>query len=455
VASGSRPRAVMGEEDGMAFTRTVHALGAMALTSALILIAAPDASADQTRRDQWALDTLQAESAWKISKGNGVKVAVIDDGVNAEHQDLKGNVLGGKDFWDSDNDPSPAPGDDHGTAMASLIAAHGHGAGSSDGVIGLAPEAKILPIRWDMEGEAGFADEIRYAVDNGASIINISVSNHQDLPADREAVSYALSHDVLIVVAAGNEGVNSIDFPAKYPGVLTVGGVDDDGVIWTKSNSGPEVLLTAPATRIVSASSPGNKLRLGTGTSDSAALVSGAAALLRSKFPDLTAGQIVNRLVKTAVLPASVKGLSLPDEKYGYGTIRPLAALTDDIPAGSKYGLLKVSEAETPSVAASTGTSDADSAAEKEKADQKQMFFFAVLGVIALVVVGLIVLLIVKLSRRNKNKNGGSGGPAAYPQYGQQPFPPQQNPYQQPAQPQQNPYQQQPTPPQSQWPPQS
>ncbi len=160
--------------------------------------------------------------------------------------------------------------------------------------------------------------------------------------------------------------------------------------------------------------------------------------------------------MKTAVLPDSAKGISLPDEKYGYGEIRPLAALTENIPDGSKYGPLAAPGSDNPSAATSTGTSDTESAAEKEKADQKQMIFFVVLGVIALVVVGLIVLLIVKLSRRNKNNNnGGPGGPGAYPQYGQQPFPPQQNPYQQPVSPQQqNPYQQQPTPPQSQWPPQ-
>jgi type VII secretion-associated serine protease mycosin len=432
----------------------------MALTGALILAAAPAASADQTRRDQWALDALQAESVWKISKGKGVTVAVIDDGVNAEHQDLKGNVLQGKDFIDGDNDASPAD-DDHGTGMASIIAGHGHGAGAADGVIGLAPEAKILPIRVNLEKGSGFADEIRYAVDHGAKVINISMIledtryENSGSPEDLAAVSYALDKDVLIVAGAGNDGRGpDLPFPANAAGVVAVGGVDKSGKYWANSNYGPKVMLTAPATRIVTAGAPGNRLRIGDGTSDSTAFVSAAAALLRSKFPDLTAGQVANRLVKTAVLPASAKGLSLPDEKYGYGTIRPLAALTEDIPAGSKYGPLAVPGSDSPSAAASAGPSATDSAAEQEKADQKQMLFFVVLGVVALVVVGLIVLLIVKLSRRNKNKNGGPGGPAAYPQYGQQPLPPQQNPYQQPAQPQQNPYQQQPTPPQSQWPPQ-
>jgi type VII secretion-associated serine protease mycosin len=445
----------------MAFRRATCALSATALTGALILAAAPAASADQTRRDQWALQTLQAESAWKISKGKGVTVAVIDTGVNVDHVDLKNNVLQGKDFVDGDNDASPTSTESqptHGTAMASIIASHGNGPGSADGVMGLAPESKILPIRADL---AGFSDEIRYAVDHGVSVINISMDIRDQVtgmggpPEDLEAISYALKHDVLIVAGTGNDGRRRLGFPADAPGVLAVGGVDQNGNIWKNSNYGPRVLLTAPATGIVHAGWPGNKLTIGDGTSDSTAFVSAAAALLRSKFPDLTAGQIANRLVKTAVLPSSAKGVSLPDEKYGYGTIRPLAALADDIPPGSKYGPLAVPGADSPSAAASTGTSDNGSAAAKEKADQKQMIFFVVLGVIALVVVGLLVLLIVKLSRRNKNGSGGPGSPGAYPPYGQQPFPPQQNPYQQPVPPpHQNPYQQQSTPPSGQWPPQ-
>ncbi|MBA4864411.1 S8 family serine peptidase [Streptomyces sp. PSKA54] len=434
----------------------MRALSATALTGALILAAAPAASADQTRRDQWALEALQAESVWKISKGKGVTVAVIDTGVNAEHVDLKNNVLKGHDFEDGDDDPTPEEGGlepTHGTGMASLIAGHGHGPGAADGVMGLAPEAKILPIR---SGGMGYADEIRYAVDHGASVINISQSTSQGLPEDREAVAYALEHGVLIVTASGNEGsADDIQFPGEFPGVLTVGGVDKSGSIWENSNYGPEVLLTAPATRLVSASWPGDKLRISGGTSGAAALTSAAAALIKSKYPDLTPGQIANRLVKTAALPESAKGISLPDEKYGYGTIRPLAALTEDIPAGSEYGPLKDPGSESSSAAPSAGKSDADYAAENEKADQKQMIFLAVLGLVALAVIGLIVFLIVKLSRRNKNNNGGPGGPAGYPQYGQQPNAPQQNPYQQqPLPPQQNPYQQQPTPPQGQWPPQ-
>ncbi|MET7733773.1 type VII secretion-associated serine protease mycosin [Streptomyces sp. NPDC005402] len=447
----------------MAFTRTVRVLGATALTGALILAAAPAASADQTRSAQWALDVLQADSVWKFSTGKGVTVAVIDTGVNAEHVDLKGSVLQGKDFVDGDEDASPAASDEdptHGTGIASIIAGHGHGPGAADGVMGLAPGSNILPIRDNIASDGSLADEIRYAVDHGASVINISSYVTADNVADREAVAYAAEHDALIVAGAGNQNKSpEILYPAKYPGVLAVGGVTQDGTFWEGSNYGPEVLLTAPATRIVSASWPGNKLRIADGTSDSTAFVSAAAALLRSKFPDLTAGQIANRLTKTAVLPDSAKGLSLPDEKYGYGEIRPLAALTEDIPAGSKYGPLKAptaaSTSASPSAAPSAGSkSDADYAAEAEQADQKQTLFLVIAGVVALAVLALVVFLIVKRSRRDKNNSGGPGGPAGYPQYGQQPVPPQQYPYQQqPVSPQQNPYQQ-PTPPQGQWPPQ-
>lgn len=444
----------------MAFSQMVRALGATALTGALVLAVAPAASADQTRRDQWALEALQAESAWKISKGNGVTVAVIDSGVNAEHVDLRNNVLQGKDFVDGDNDASPV-GDDHGTGMASVIAGHGHGPGAADGVMGLAPEAKILPIRANIEGESGFADEIRYAVDHGASIINISMdirdwrSKAGGPPEDLAAISYALKRDVLIVAGTGNEGDRRVGFPAMAPGVLAVGGINRSGTIWDESNYGAEVLLTAPATSIVGAGWPGNKLRIGDGTSDSTAFVSAAAALLRSKFPDLTAGQIANRLIKTAVLPDSAKDLSLPDEKYGYGSIRPLAALTEDIPVGSKYGPLKLPGTDSASGAPAAGRADADYAAENEKSDQKQMIFLVGLGLMALAVISLIAFLALKLIKRHRNQSDRFGGVAGYPQYGQQPNQLQQNPYQQSVQSQQNPYyQQQSTPPHGQWPPQ-
>jgi len=432
----------------MGFTAVFRSVTCGATVSALLFAAAPLAVADQTREDQWALKALNAESAWKISKGRGVTVAVIDDGVNASHIDLQGNVLTGKDFMDGGS-PTPAAGDDHGTAMAAIIAAHGHGA--NDGVIGLAPEAKILPIREFGTNGPGMDVSIRYAVDHGASVVNVSQcfdsTSQEDLDKVSDAVAYALSHDVLVIGGAGNDGNSSKCYPASAPGALGVGAVKNDGHIWERSNFGSQVTLVAPGTNIVSAKGTGSAYVSGNGTSDATAFTSAAAALLRSKFPDLTAGQIANRLVKTAALPDSEKGLSLPDKSYGYGIIQPVSALKNEIPAGSKYGPLVVPESLKGKPVAPRSN------AEQEKADKKAMLIWAVIGVVGLAVVGLIVFLVVRASKRNKNNSGGPGGPPSHPQYSQQPAAPHQNPYQQPAPPQQNPYQQ-PSPPHSQWPPQ-
>ncbi|GAA4075266.1 hypothetical protein GCM10022233_61950 [Streptomyces shaanxiensis] len=348
---------------------------------------------------------------------------------------------------------TPDAGDDHGTAMASIIAAHGHG--SNDGVIGLAPKAKILPIRDFGTHGPGYPASIPYAVDRGASVISVSMcfdsTDPHQIEEANEAVAYALSRDVLVVGAAGNEADKGGKcYPAASPGALGVGAVKNDGFIWEGSNPGGFVSLTAPGTRIISAKGTGNGYRSGTGTSDSTAYVAAAAALLRSKFPDLTAGQIANRLVKTAALPGAEKGLSLPDKRYGYGIIQPLAALKEDIPAGSKHGPLTVPESlQEKSAAPAIGMSDE----EQARADRKAIIAWTVIGVGSLAVIGLTVLLIVKRSRRNRNQNGAPEGPVAYP-HAQQPFPPQHNPYQQQVAPHGNPYQQPSTPPHGQWPPQ-
>lgn len=434
----------------MGSNRASRKVGCGALVAALLLSSASAANADQVREDQWALKALNAGSVWELSEGSGVTVAVIDDGVNADHVDLRDNVLAGKDFMDG-GDTDPEAGDNHGTAMASIIAAHGHGV--AEGVMGLAPKAKILPIRMFGTDGPGLAEPIRYAVDHGASVINVSLcfdsTDSQDVEKVSDAVAYALRHDVLVVGASGNESDKGGEcYPAASPGAVGVGAVSNDGYIWEGSNPGKFVLLTAPGANIVSANGSGNGYHAASGTSDAAAYVSAAAALLRSKFPDLSAGQIANRLVKTAALPDSEQGLTLPDEHYGYGIIQPLAALKQEIPAGSKYGPLTVPESLEQSAAPAFGGAGED----QEKADRKAMLIWAVIGIVAIAFIVLIIFLIAKMSRRDRSDGGGPGG---HPLGGQQYIAPQQNPYQQPVQPQQNPYHQQPpAPPRGQWPPQ-
>ncbi|MFI1199845.1 S8 family serine peptidase [Streptomyces sp. NPDC020883] len=423
----------------MSFTRTLRAVGGAVVAGALLFGTAPVASADQIRNAQWVLGAFKADEVWKIATGKGVTVAVIDDGVQSQHPDLKGNVLPGKSFDDGGSGEPLPGGDTHGTQMASEIAAHGHGPGGESGVKGLAPDAKILPLRLNKMTEDGFAPSIRYAVDHGASVINISIANDTKSPEDEKAIAYALKHNVLIVVASGNDGkgAEGIGYPGSYPGVLTVGGVANTTEIWSGSNYGPPVLLTAPAVDIVSAGDSGtSKYQKGTGTSDSAAYVSAAAALLRQKFPDLTAGQIANRLTKTAGLPPSAKGIPLPDAHYGYGFIRPLRALTSDIPAGPKNGPLKMPQDQASSggnQANSAGSSGSDPASQPVKKKGWTPAFTAMVagaGLFVVVVIVLIVVLVRKKSRRNgpppggPGGFGGPGGPGGFAPY--PPAPPQQ-----------------------------
>ncbi|WP_404816725.1 type VII secretion-associated serine protease mycosin [Streptomyces thermolineatus] len=437
---------------GMGFRQALRAVGSTALAGALLLGVGPAASADSIRDDQWALDAFDAEKVWAESTGKGVTVAVIDSGVNGLHPDLVGNVLRGKSFVD-DNRADRQTSTDHGTAMASIIAAHGHGPGNNEGVMGLAPDAKILPLKDRNKDNtmASFEDEvaplaklIRYAVDHGASVINMSFAGALGEGVS-EAISYAAEHDVVMVAGTGNSGTDRLNYPAAAPGVVAVGAVDRSGQIWEDSNYGPHVMLTAPGVYIRAAGGK-TPYRLSNGTSDSTAYVSGAVALLRAKFPDLTAGQIVNRLVKTAALPEDMQGKKLPDERYGYGIIRPYRALTEDIPAGPEQGPLKTPSAVTAEASAAAAAQAAEE--EKQKAEEavaernsRTNTILAVVGGGLLLLVAAVVVVVV-VRRRGKDRNGGpppggpwTGGPGAGPGPGNAGWPQQHYGVQQGGQP--------------------
>ncbi|MFG2892883.1 S8 family serine peptidase [Streptomyces sp. NPDC048248] len=428
----------------MSFTRTLRAVGGAVVAGALLFGAAPTALADEIRDAQWPLKAFDAESVWKESTGKGVTVAVIDEPVYGNHPDLKGNVLPGKSFIDGGRGDQESK-NDHGTAMASIIAGHGHGAGGSDGVMGLAPDAKILPVgRPDFgqgDGSTDLGDWIRYAVDQGASIINLSIEPTSLFENEKEALAYAIKKDVLVVAGSGNDGKTELGPLASFPGVVAVGAVDKAGEIWSKSNSGSQLMVTAPGVYITSASSERSDYpyRRADGTSDSTAYVSAAAALLRSKFPDLTAGQIANRLVKTAALPKGMESIELPDPQYGYGFIRPYSALTQEIPAGSKNGPLKTPKTDPAGGAAAPGASGGDQASEKEDSG---LGIGAIVGIAAgVLVVVVIIAIVVVVARKKDGRNGPPpGGPGGFGGPGGPGFPQQPGPYAQ----QPGPYQQQP-----------
>ncbi|MET7710116.1 type VII secretion-associated serine protease mycosin [Micromonospora sp. NPDC005413] len=291
-------------------------------------IAAPPLQNEATHHaEQWHLDFLKATDAHKVSQGDGITVALPDSGVD-RHPDLQGNLLSGKDVIAGGSGDGLTDKDGHGTGMAGLIAA---GGGSDSGTVGIAPKAKILPIFCSPPGLDGeteaLAAAIEYAVSRGVDVISVSIAGG---PSTRlqEAVRMALQADVIVVAAAGNApSAQFVGYPARYPEVIAVGGIDRDGKRAAVSVTGPEIDVVAPAVDIYSTSIDG-KYRKGTGTSDATAIVAGAAALIRSKYPYLPAREVAHRLTATAV----DKGPPGRDDEYGYGVIDLVAALTADVP---------------------------------------------------------------------------------------------------------------------------
>ncbi len=287
----------------------------------------PDGSA-LIRTDQWHLRYLDTIDAHRITRGRGVTIAVPDTGVDP-HPDLRKNLLSGIDVIPGGNGSGKGDLDSHGTAMAGLIAAHGQH--NEVGALGIAPEAKILPIfssppNGDGDPDA-LAQGIEFAIDTGVDIISVS-SGGSSSRRLIEAVKRACASNIVVVAAAGNSPEDTgVTYPASEDGVIAVGGIDRNGNHATISVTGTGIDLTAPAVDIYS-TSYGGKYSKGTGTSSATAIVAGAAALVRSKYPDLPASEVVHRLTATAV----DKGPPGRDDEYGYGVVDLVAALTADVP---------------------------------------------------------------------------------------------------------------------------
>ncbi|MFJ6195173.1 type VII secretion-associated serine protease mycosin [Micromonospora sp. NPDC092111] len=297
-------------------------------TSALLLTSQNPAIADQRRDEQWHLRYLNILAAHRISQGEGITVAVPDSGVDP-HPDLRLNLLPGTDIIPGGSGDGRQDSDGHGTGMAGLIAAHGQ-IGNS-GALGVAPQAKILPIFDSPPHKDGATDDlaagIEYATAHHADVISVSSIAGASVRL-QQAVRAALNANIVVVAGAGNKPSESVvGYPASEPRVLAVGGIDPDGTHASISVSGPEIDVVAPAVDIYSTSING-KYRKGTGTSDATAIVAGAVALIRSKYPDLPASEVVHRLTATAV----DKGPPGRDDEYGYGVIDLVAALTADVP---------------------------------------------------------------------------------------------------------------------------
>ena len=279
----------------------------------------------------WFAGWRVQRAVWPLAQGAGVTVAVIDSGVQASLPDLRGAVLAGGDMTgaggrgDTDGNASI---DGHGTEVAALIA----GQGTDHGVLGIAPRARILPVRIGDSGTDSLlvvANAIRFAVRHGAQVINMSFGSAVASPAAcgpvlQAAIAYALERDVVVIAAAGdNVLIRGPVEPASCPGVLAVGGVEPDGSLWRGSTRVPYVAVTAPGDHIAFEGRDGRYSTSAWGTSFSAPLVAGTAALIRSRYPHMPWYQVDQRLIDTAIPAAR----PVPDDGYGYGIVDPARAV--------------------------------------------------------------------------------------------------------------------------------
>ena len=315
--------------------RMVLAAGAAsALASALAIVpcaaaspafATPAAAADAVRDSQLpVLETLDVEPAWSVTEGAGVTVAVIDSGVYPNISDLAGAVTPGPDLTGLHTPPSKSSWGEHGTWMASIIAGRGHGDGGVDGIIGVAPKARILSIRvipdkgdpgyhhYDTEPEKNIqrslAEGITYAVKHGASVISMSIGYSAPSGLVRAALQYAYQHGVVLVASSGNSGHDDqhsdggfapASFPAEYPGVISVGALISSDVAARFSSNNLSVQVAAPGVRIPAQGRDGLYWTVD-GTSPACALVAGVAALIKAEYPRISPALVTEALTTTA-----------------------------------------------------------------------------------------------------------------------------------------------------------
>lgn len=318
-------------------------LAAAGLCAVTVLPAQADAVRDQ---EMWVLDMVHAPSAWPVTQGQGVLVAVIDSGVLGSVSDLTGSVTEGPNLSGVNTPQSNTSWGVHGTWMASLIAGHGHGDGSA-GIEGVAPQSRVLSIRvvtdrgdpnfgkYERESNAevqkALARAITVATRRGAHVISMSLGYGAASRPVRVALQNALDHGVVVVASSGNSGDTAsalstgqapYSFPADYPGVLGVGAVTQAGTAASFSSNNLSVEVAAPGVKVPAQGRDG-QYWLVSGTSPACALTAGVAALIKSRYPHLSPALVDQAITSTAQNPPP-QGY---DDRVGFGTVDAAAAL--------------------------------------------------------------------------------------------------------------------------------
>ena len=292
---------------------------------------------------------MNVPAAWALTEGAGVTVAVIDSGVYPDVSDLAGSVTDGPDYTGVSTGRGNPDWGVHGTWMASLIAGHGHGPGDDSGVMGIAPQSRILSVRvipdradphysrYASEQEPAIqqslASGIDYAVGHGAEVISMSIGYSAPNGAVRQALQQAYDHGVVVIASAGNSGAPAgtsdspqapESFPADYPGVISVGAVDSAGAVAGFSSDNLSVQVAAPGVSVPAQGRDGQYWWV-SGTSPACALVAGVAALIKSKYPGLAPDLVASALTSTTTdRPAGGY-----DSQVGFGIADAAAALAE------------------------------------------------------------------------------------------------------------------------------
>lgn len=291
---GRPPDAILGR---MLRTRLLALVAILLLAPTAVL-----ATGDPLSGQQWHLPMVGAVDAWEASRGQGIVVAVVDSGVDAGHPDLLGQVMAGRDFVEPGTTPDDPNG--HGTVVAGVIAAI---AGNGEGGAGVVPRARIMPVRvLDADGRGrarDVADGIRWAVTNGADVVNLSLVEEAGVAAGtlitsevERAIRQAHDAGIVVVGASGNDGRDATPYAADVP-IIVVGATGRDDRAWSRSN-GDSRTIYAPGVDIVS-TFPGGGYAKADGTSFAAPIVAaGAAMLLEQGYRH---DRVATRLSTTAV----------------------------------------------------------------------------------------------------------------------------------------------------------
>lgn len=278
----------------------------------------------------WEIQEFHVSDRWRYSQGEGVTVAVIDTGCDLNHEDIKNNLVQGKNFIDPRKDPIDSNG--HGTHVSSTIAAENNGIG----MVGVAPKTKIMPLKALNDDGTGdlraIIEAIVWASDQSVDFITMSLGAPQGLEELHNAIKYAAKKNVIIFCAAGNSGPNvDLMYPAHYSEVISIGAIDKNLNRTEFTCSGEELDFLAPGHEIIGAV-PGNRYAMMSGTSMSNPYAVGCASLLLS-FAKKIKYSAMDTMLKTSEDYISIfrkTALKLKDPKYkgikkyeGYGIIRP------------------------------------------------------------------------------------------------------------------------------------